>query len=68
MSICSLFLLLSSAIYAVGAVAARRSPDYREHEQQGSGDDDIEGNDVEAESMADAPLINSHDRLTTSPE
>ena len=33
MSICSLFLLLAAAIYAVGAMLARHGPDYREEQQ-----------------------------------
>ena len=68
MSICSLFLLLSSTIYALGAVAARRSPDYREHDQQETGDADVEGSEVEPDVTADAPLISSHDRLSNSPD
>lgn len=33
MSICSLFLLLAAAIYAIGATLARHWPDYREEQQ-----------------------------------
>ena len=65
MAICSLFLLLSSAIYAAGAVLAKQAPDYRER-----GRDDLEPADLhheytgqaEEEAAADAPLLVDADR------
>ena len=62
MSICSLFLLLAAAIYGIGAVIARRSPDYREQQQLSDDFDPPESADEEqpAES-ANLPLLNEED-------
>lgn len=62
MSICSLFLLLAAAIYAAGAVLARRGPDYRD-EQQPSNGDVVTGPEEDREHIESAQMP-----LLTDPE
>lgn len=62
MSVCSLFLLLAAAIYAAGAVLARRGPDYRD-EQQSSADDATPDSDE-----VGSPDESAHLPLLTEPE
>lgn len=69
MAICSLFLLLASAVYAAGAWIARRSPDYRDQAQddQDPLDSDLEHvENAEDPIASDAPLLEGHDRLGRS--
>lgn len=61
MSVCSLFLLLAAAIYAAGAVLARRGPDYRDEQQ--SADDATPDSDEVGSSNESAHLP-----LLTEPE
>ena len=62
MSVCSLFLLLAAAIYAAGAVLARRAPDYRD-EQQPSADNTTPDSDE-----VGSPDESARSPLLTQPE
>lgn len=62
MSVCSLFLLLAAAIYAAGAVLARRGPDYRDELQSSADDAALESDEV------GSPDESAHLPLLTEPE
>lgn len=68
MAICSLFLLLASAVYAAGAVFARRSPDYREQMDIGEAEDPEHesSNGTEEADLVDAPLLAQHEQHARS--
>jgi hypothetical protein len=68
MSVCSLFLLLAAALYAVGAVLARRGPDYRDG-QQSSADNTTPGSDEvgSADESAHLPLLTEPETSERTP-
>ncbi len=68
MSVCSLFLFLAAAIYAAGALLARRGPDYRD-EQQSSADNATPDSDEVggADESAHLPLLTEPETSERTP-